>query len=93
MKHNIRQRQLDPNTGLIVTKIVKVEGELGSGILDINGREIFEDDIVQFDNGELSPLKSRVEFFDGGFYVSDWNGYLPLTQCANLEVIGHDAED
>ena len=48
MKHNIRQRQLEKN-GLMTTKIVKVEGELGSGMFDKNGREIFEGDKVKVD--------------------------------------------
>ena len=49
MKHSIRQRVLDPVTGLKVTKIETVNGELGSGIFDKNGREIFENDRVQVD--------------------------------------------
>ena len=88
MKHNIRQHLIN-EFGQKVVKIKQIHGELGSGILDKNGKEIFEGDIVTFDNGELAPLKSRVEFDNGGFYASDWNGYLSLTQCTNLEVVGH----
>lgn len=91
MKHTIRQRVIN-EFGLPTVKHTTIYGELGSDILDKNGVEIFEGDIVTFDNGELTPLKSRVEFDNGGLYASDWNGYLPLTQCTNLAVIGH-AED
>lgn len=40
MKHTIRQHG----------QLVQIDCELGSGVLDKNGREIFEGDIVRFDN-------------------------------------------
>ena len=49
MKHSIRQRVIDPVTGLKVTKIETVTGELGSGVFDKNGKEIFENDLVKVD--------------------------------------------
>ena len=47
MKHNIRQHVIN-SQGLKTTKIIKVDGELGSGICDCHGKEIFEGDIVTF---------------------------------------------
>lgn len=80
MKHTTRQRVLDPVTGLKVTKIETVNGELGSGITDCNGREIFEGDIVKnAHDGESFP----VTFEDGSF----WAGDMELANY--LEVVGH----
>ena len=45
MKHSIRQRVIN-QYGLPVVKIETVNGELGSGILDKNGKEIFENDTI-----------------------------------------------
>lgn len=91
MKHNIRQRQLDPNTGLIVTKIVKVEGELGSGILDKNGREIFEGDVILIRlEGNDTVATDEVKFIKGEFWFDGYD--LTLEQAAydcELEVVGH----
>ena len=82
-KHSIRQRVLDPVTGLKVTKIETVNAELGSGVFDKNGREIFEGDIVKNDHdGEIFP----VTFEDGSF----WAGDMELANY--FEVVGH-AED
>ena len=82
MKHNIRQRQLDKN-GLMTTKIVKIEGELGSGVLDKNGREIFEGDIVEIDGGG----KYCVDIVN--FWVKDLDEFYSDA----LEVVNHIPED
>ena len=94
MKHNIRQRQLDKN-GLMTTKIVKVEGELGSGRFDKNGKEIFEGDKVKartsYGNNEVGVVK-----FDTGTFMweaaSGWATELDSGEVYELEVVGH-AED
>ncbi len=83
MKHSIRQRVLDPVTGLKVTKLEQVNGELGSGLYDRNGKEIFEGDRVSFSD-EYSAV---VTFEDGSFFINDrpiWR----LRPCV-LEVVGH----
>lgn len=87
MKHNIRQRVIN-QYGLPVVKIETVHGELGSGLLDCNGKEIFEGDIVRDIDGSETDI---VVFDEGQFYLkrrdvwlSEWND--------GLEVIGH-AED
>ncbi len=88
MKHTIRQRVLDPVTGLMVTKVETVNGELGSGLYDRNSKELFEGDIV-------SVLEHKhpftVTFEDGKFWMD--NGrmkcYLTYFRESKLEVIGH----
>ena len=85
MKYSIRNRVLDPVTGLMVTKVEFVNGELGSGVYDRNGHEIFEGDIVKIRDAE-----ERTTFEDGSFFINDipiWR----LRPCV-LEVVGH-AED
>lgn len=92
MKHSIRQRVLDPVTGLMVTKIETVNGELGSGIVDKNGREIFEGDLVNFwarspkNDGMYDILSTKVVFDDGALwlYITDEN-YLQSRPLYKLE--------
>ncbi|MBR3747141.1 MAG: hypothetical protein IKN27_09305 [Selenomonadaceae bacterium] len=82
MKHSIRIRVFDPISGLMRTKIEQVNGELGSGVYDRNGREIFEGDIVKIRDAE-----ERTTFEDGSFFINDipiWR----LRPCV-LEVVGH----
>lgn len=50
MKHSIREHIIDPVRGKIV-KVSTVNAELGSGITDKNGREIFEGDTIQTSKG------------------------------------------
>ena len=89
MKHSIRQRVLDPVTGLKVTKIEQVNGELGSGIVDKNGREIFEGDRVKVTN-ERGERTGLVTYRDGHFGVEGASIYARLEGVyGGLEVIGH----
>ena len=82
MKHNLR----------INGEVKEFDCELGSGIRDKNGREIFEGDIVDF----MGVFTSVVEIDRyGQFFIKDGdnNKFLVYMFQAGLEVIGHVAED
>ena len=88
MNHNIRQRVIN-SIGLPVVKIEHVQGELGSGMFDRKGVEIFEGDIVQVSKGK-ETFKERVKFSAGAFIMDIYD--LCDFESFELEVIGH-AED
>lgn len=81
MKHSIREHIIDPIRGKIV-KVSTVNAELGSGITDKNGREIFEGDIVLFEDGTKHPV-----LFDDGEFIVDSNELIH--NAAFCEVVGH----
>lgn len=89
MKHSIRQRVLDPVTGLKVTKIETVNGELGSGIVDCNDKEIFEGDKVEIYFIKDEPQKHIVAFIDGNFKLVSTDVFLDEIAQLDIEVIGH----
>ena len=82
MEHKIRQRVIN-EYGLPVTKVEKVFGELGSGVFDINGCEIFENDILS-DEGDTSP----VTFKDGSFWA--FEQIIEHFKDTGVEVVGHN---
>lgn len=84
MRHNIRQRVIN-QYGLPVTKVESVNGELGSGIFDKNGVEIFEGDIVS--NGKQN---FPVIFIQGAVVIRfENNNYGGLFDVGTFEVVGH----
>ena len=83
MKHSIRQHIINAQ-GFKTTKVIKVEGELGSGILDKNGREIFEGDIVEIEN---FCFTYTVLFKNGVFTLG--RELLKDYLSKELEVVGH----
>lgn len=88
MKHSIRQHVLNAQ-GLKTTKIIKVDGELGSSILDKNNVEIFEGDKLRI---YYAPDKYRVEsvrFLDGKFDLLPSQQLLADQLSAEMEVVGH----
>lgn len=78
MKHTIRQRVIN-ELGLPTVKHTTVYGELGSGILDKNGVEIFEGDIINVDN-EGSYTVSIPDF---------WIRELDEYCTDSIKVVGH----
>lgn len=90
MKHKIRQRVIN-EYGLPVVKIETLNCELGSGVLDENGCEIFEGDLVRVNPlpymlGEEEEPPRLVTFEYGRFFVGD----MPMGDCVYLEVVGHN---
>lgn len=92
MKHIIRQHVIN-EYGLPTVKHTTIQGELGSGVLDKNGVEIFEGDIVTY------GVHKRTVCWDEGEFVLRAKGkpdepfynFFSEDDC-QLEVIGH-AED
>ena len=101
MKHSIREHIIDPIRGKIV-KVSTINAELGTGIFDKNGREIFEGDKLQV----MKPIELRgehceypetvnVEFANGAFTKGAFiagDDYLDdFVDCYkdSVEIVGH----
>ena len=87
MKHSIRERIVDPIRGKLV-KVSTINAELGSGILNKNGKEIFEGDKIKinveaiqhnseygFEELDLQPPKDGVAttVYQYGEFVLMWD--------------------
>lgn len=96
MKHSIRERIVDPIRGQVV-KISTINAELGTGLLDKNGKEIFEGDIVKYMYqyelyGEPCeyPETVTVEFVKGAFITGDDYLHDFIDNCkGDVEIVGH----
>lgn len=87
MNFKIRQHVID-QFGCRSVKVQTFNGEPGSGVLDVTGREIFAGDRVR-------PVKKpeivvNVTYHDAAFWL-DWLDPLPLFDIKNgeLEIIGY----
>lgn len=79
MKHNIR----------IKGEVQELDCELGSDILDKNGREIFEGNKVKTKAIEGEFIR-RVVFMEGSFYLKGGNRvmtHLEIYDSENLEIV------
>ena len=83
MKHSIRERIIDPIRGQVV-KISTINAELGSGITDKNGKEIFEGDIVKLPTGKTTAI-----IFDEGSFWQEDPSFILAPKAADLEIVGH----
>lgn len=63
---------------------------LGSGVIDLNGVEIYEGDRVSV-QGHKQPY--TVTFADGKFWLGDMQYYLTYFRNSKLEIVGHITEE
>lgn len=79
--------------GQKIEKIKTYQGELGSGVHDTNGKEIFVNDIIegQLDGyGGVYPVKGIVDFGPNGFFVVELetDNVYRLTELLPATVVG-----
>lgn len=64
-------------------------GWLGSGLEDINGKEIFEGDIVEVYFTKDKPQTYTVAFLDGNFKLNGTDVLLDEVAQFDIEVVAH----
>lgn len=89
---HVRQHLVNPY-GEKITKIKTVKGELGSGVHDTNGKEIFVGDIIEgtcVNYAGAFAVKGLVDFGPNGFYVTelDTDNVYGLTELLPATVVG-----
>lgn len=90
----IRVRQhLINGFGQKVEKVKTVQGELGSGIRDTSGKEIFVNDIIEGEYiwyGGVKLVKGIVDFGPNGFFVRELESddVYALTELIPATVVG-----
>lgn len=92
MMIHVRQHFIN-GFGQKVEKIKPIQGELGSGIHDINGREVFVNDIIEGERDTYSGvymIKGIVDFGPNGFYVTELetDDVYGLTELFPITVVG-----
>ena len=90
----IRVRQhLINGFGQKVEKIKMVQGELGSGICDTSGKEIFVNDLIEGERASyygITIIKGIVDFGPNGFFVRELESddVYALTELVPATVVG-----
>lgn len=81
MKHNVR----------INGEVREMDFELGSGLVDINGQEIFEGDILRSSYRKNAPNAPKyvVKFRNGGLKADTLYNLINAISLSKLEVVGH----
>lgn len=88
MKHTIRQHVIN-EFGLPTVKYTTVYGELGSGIKDKHGNEIFANDrvrIVGYKDGDCE-FETDVTYNEGAFWLAEEIELWQYSE-AELEIVG-----
>ena len=89
---HVRQHLIN-GFGQKIEKIKTYQGELGSGVHDTNGKEIFVNDIIEGERDTYygaDPVKGTVCFGVNGFYVEELesDAVYGLTEVLPATVVG-----